>query len=162
MAGLSERNLKTDRRLRLSEIRDAEEPNLMIESMLNQNQSVEQHSARMQEQSENAWTVKKLGAIEIFNNMEEIVYEILDNVIGAEVSPEIVKDNGKRKRSSDQEDKEFLNSEKIKKIKLNPQNLQKKSEKKITNPKKKENIQIEKENTTPAPIYNFLNQFNFR
>ena len=47
--------------------------------------------------------MKKLGENEIFNNMEEIVYEILDNVIGAEVSPEIVKDNGKRKRSSDQE-----------------------------------------------------------
>ena len=45
---------------------------------------------------------------------------------------------------------------------MNPQNLQKKSEKKITNHKKKENIQIEKENTTPAPIYNFLNQFYFR
>ena len=133
MAGLSERNLKTDRRLRLSEIRDAEEPNLMIERMLNQNQSMEQHSARInnltetlteceneirrlsREQSENACTVKKLGAIEIFNNMEEIVYEILNNVIGAEVSPEIVKDNGKRKRSSDQEDKEFLNSEKLRK-----------------------------------------------
>ena len=144
MAGLSERNLKTDRRLRLSEIRDAEEPNLMIERMLNQNQSMEQHSARInnltetlteceneirrlsREQSENACTVKKLGAIEIFNNMEEIVYEILDNVIGAEVSPEIVKDNGKRKRSSDQEDQKFLNSEKIKKIKVNLQILQKK------------------------------------
>ena len=69
MAGLSERNLKTDRRLRLSEIRDTEEPNLMIERMLNQNHSVEHQSARIQEQSENAWTVKKLGAIEIFNNM---------------------------------------------------------------------------------------------
>ena len=60
------------------------------------------------------------------------MYEILNNVIGVEVSPEIVKDNGKRKRSSDQEDKEFLNSDKIKKIKVNPQ----KSEKKITNHKK--------------------------
>ena len=117
---------------------------------------MEQHSARIQEQSENAWTVTKLGAIEIFHNMEKIVYEILNNVIGAEVSPEIVKDNGKRKRSSDQEDKEFLNSEKSEKIKVNPQNLQKKSEKIITNHKKKESIQIEKENTTPAPIYNFF------
>ena len=51
---------------------------------------------------------------------------------------------------------EFLNSEKSQKIKVNPQNLQKKSEKKINNHKKKENIQIEKENTAPAPIYNFF------
>ena len=47
--------------------------------------------------------MKKLGENEIFNNMEEIVYEILDNVIGTEVSLEIVKNNGKRKRSYDQE-----------------------------------------------------------
>ena len=113
--------MKTHRPLSLSEIQDAGEPNLMIERMLNKNQSMEQHSARInnltetlteceneirrlsREQSENAWTVKKLDAIEIFNNMEEIMYEILDNVIGTEVSLEIVKDNGKRKRSYDQE-----------------------------------------------------------
>ena len=71
----------------------------MIERMLNKNQSMEQHSARInnltetltecenkirrlsREQSEIAQTVKKLDAIEIFNNMEDIVYEILDNVI---------------------------------------------------------------------------------
>ena len=90
----------------------------MIERTLNKNQSVEKHSARInnltetlteceneirrltREQSENAWTMRNLGAIEMFGSVEEIVYEIVDIVIGAEVSPE----NVKRKRSSGQED----------------------------------------------------------
>ena len=33
---------------------------------------------------------------------------------------------------------------------------------KITTPKNERNIQNEKESTTPAPIFNFLNQFNFK
>ena len=40
------------------------------------------------EQSENAWTMRNLGAIEMFGSVEEIVYEIVDIVIRAEVSPE--------------------------------------------------------------------------
>ena len=46
--------------------------------------------------------MRNLGAIEMFGSVEEIVYEIVDIVIREEVSPENMKENGKRKRSSDQ------------------------------------------------------------
>ena len=157
---------------------------LMIEKSMNKNQSVEQHSARILnlieskteceneikrltvELSENAWTIMKLGEIEMFGNIEEIVYKILDSVIVPEFNPENEKGNVKRKRSSESDDQEeFLSVFKSKKkLKVNTKKVQKteKNKNKITTPKKEENIQNEKENTTPAPIYNFLNKFNFK
>ena len=52
----------------------------------------------------------------------------------------------------------------VKKVKVTPQekNLQQKVKKNNTTPISRKNIQKKKENTTPEPILNFLNKFNFK
>ena len=82
-----------------SEMLEMEKTSRMLEKSMYKNQSVEQHSARMlnlierrtkceneirkltEERSKNAWTIMKLGAIDLFSDIEELVYDILDSVI---------------------------------------------------------------------------------
>ena len=123
------------------------------------------------ELSENAWVGPQMGEndIEYFCTMEEIVLETLEVAL-CRVSE---KENnipvmtevkiGKRKRTPVQ-DEVVMNSNEHKKIKVTPQkrNLQQLENKENTTPKSRNNIQKKKENTTPAPILNFLNQFNFK
>ena len=70
----------------------------------------------------------------------------------------------KRKRELDQCDDPVTNSDENKKQKVIPlnENLQQLEIKRNTTPKSRKNVQKKKENTTPAPILNFLNQFNFK
>ena len=70
----------------------------------------------------------------------------------------------KRKRELDQCDDPVTNSDETKKLKVIPQNenLHQVERKRNTTPKVRKSVQKKKENTTPAPILNFLNKFNFK
>ena len=107
-----------------------------------------------EEHSENAWTIMQLGEIEMFSDIEELVYEILDSVIVPDFTPENEKEKVKRKRIPESDDQEeFLSEAKIKKkLKVNTKRMQKSEKNKITTPKKEENIQNEKK-IPPQPQF---------
>ena len=70
----------------------------------------------------------------------------------------------KRKRELDQCENPVKNSDENEKQRVIPlnENLHQMETKRNTTPKLRKNVQKKKENTTPAPILNFLNKFNFK
>ena len=130
------------------------------------------------ELSENAWVSQQFGenGLELFSSIEEIVLEIQENAmnrvfermeIKREEKMKIEAKNEigtKRKRELDQCEYPVKNSDENKKQKVIPlnENLKQMEKKRNTAPKLRKNVQKKKENTTPAPILNFLNKFNFK
>ena len=155
--------------------------NLKIEKMMNKNQSVTEHNLRVNrlaenmaacgeeiarlnnELSENAWAGLQMGEhdIEYFCIMEDIVLETLKVALCRVREKENVRlfmtevTIGKRKINPVQDEEVVMNSDENR-------NLHQLERKKNNTPKLKNNIQKKKENTIPAPILNFLNQFYFK